>query len=190
VNNEQADIYNANIAMKGQHEDITLNGNYSATDKKMNLKLDVNSLNLAAAKAFTQGTLIDIGGILKAHANINGTLEQPQVNGNINFQKAFLIPEITGSKLSLSNENILMDTKGIHFKNFTLTDTTNHKAILNGDILTNDFKNYNFALDFLARNFTIINTPQQTNKLFYGKLNLDTHIKLSGDINAPWQKLL
>ena len=57
--------------------------------------------------------------------------------------------------------------------------------MINGDILTSDFKNYGFNVGFKADNFTVINTPKTSNQLFYGKLNIDSDIKLKGDLNSP-----
>ena len=51
--------------------------------------------------------------------------------------------------------------------------------------LTSDFKNYGFNIGFKADHFTLINTPKTSNQLFYGKLNIDSDIKLKGDLNSP-----
>ncbi len=185
VNNETANAFAADIALTGNKNDVHVTGMYYTGEGKMNLKLDVNSLNLASIKPFASGEIEDMDGILKANITVAGTINQPSVNGNINFQDAHIIPAVTGERLTLSNEAINVDSRGIHFNNFTMLDSASNKAVITGDILTTDFKNYTFNTSLDARNFTVVNAPESTDRLFYGKLNINTHVNLHGSMDAP-----
>jgi len=185
VNNEQANAFAANVSIEGKNNDIKLDGTYYTGEGKMDLKLNINSLNLATIKPFTAGQLDDAGGTMKGNVSISGTVDKPSVNGNINFADAYVVPTISGEKFTLSNEAINVDSRGIHLNNFTLLDSANNKATLSGDILTNDFKNYTLNASFNARNFTVVNAQQKPNRLFYGKLNITTRLKVSGNATAP-----
>jgi len=185
VNNEQTNAFTANVTVKGRNNDVALNGTYYTGESRMDLKLNINSLNLASIKPFAIGQLDDAGGIMKGNVSIAGTTDKPAVSGNINFDNAFIVPTISGEKFTLSNDAINVDSRGIHFNNFTLLDSANNKATINGDILTTDFKKYSFNASLNARDFTIINAHQAPNRLFYGKLNISTKIDLSGDLTAP-----
>ncbi len=186
VNNETANAYTADISIEGNKNDIKLNGTYyTGTGSRMDLKLGVNSLNLASLKPFVSGEITDMDGILKTNLSIAGTTDKPSVNGTINFENAYIIPAATGEKLTLSNDAINVDGQGVHFNNFTLLDSANNKAVITGDILTTDFKNFKFNTNLNADNFTVVNTPQTTNQLFYGKLNISTQLRLRGTMDAP-----
>lgn len=185
VNNEQANAFAANVSIEGRNNDIKLDGTYYTGESKMDLKLNINSLNLATIKPFAVGQLDDAGGTMKGNVSISGTVDKPSVNGNINFVDAYVVPTISGEKFTLANDAINVDSRGIHLNNFTLLDSANNKATLSGDILTTDFKNYTLNASFNARNFTIVNAEQQPNRLFYGKLNLTTRLKVTGDATAP-----
>lgn len=185
VNNQQANAFAANVSLLGNNTDLRLNGMYYTGEGRMDLKLNLNQVNLAIVKPFAAGQLKDISGYLKGNVNIAGTATQPAVNGDLHFENASVTPVISGETFKLPNDAITIDSKGIHFNQFTLLDSSNNKAVITGDILTTDFKNYGFNVDVNAQNFTLVNTPKTTNQLVYGKLNIDTRIKMRGDMNAP-----
>lgn len=185
VNNEQSNAFAADISIKGNNNDVKLTGNYYTGESKMDLKLMVNSLNLASIKPFTGNQLQNVGGIVKANLSITGTVNKPSVNGNFNFVNAFIVPTISGERFNLANQDLNINEQGIHLNNFTLLDSLGNKAILTGDILTNDFRQYRFNANLKANNFTVINAVKAPNRLFYGKLNMDLSVKLSGDMDSP-----
>ncbi len=97
----------------------------------------------AIVKPFAADQLTDIGGCLKGRGrHTQGTVTKPSVNGSLNFDSAFIIPAITGERLSLPNEKIDIDEQGLHFNQFTMRDANNSRAVVDGDILTTDFQNY------------------------------------------------
>src|SRR5690606_3196505 len=115
-----------------------------------------------------------------------GTIDKPNVNGTIRFDSAYVTPTLLGERLALTDEAIDVDATGIHFRSFTITDSANNSANINGDLLTEDFKNYRFALDITADNFRAVNSRRgATPKPFYGRLNLSTNTKIRGDMNLP-----
>ncbi|HXL58962.1 MAG TPA: hypothetical protein VN958_22015, partial [Chitinophagaceae bacterium] len=144
VNNKQANAFAANVSLEGNNTDIKLNGMYYTGEGRMDLKLNLNQVNLAIVKPFAAGQLKDISGYLKGNVNIAGTASQPSVNGDLHFENASITPALTGETFKLPNEAIAINSQGIHFNQFALLDSAGNKAIINGDILTSDFKNYNF----------------------------------------------
>ena len=54
-----------------------------------------------------------------------------------------------------------------------------------GTIYTKTFTDFSFGLDITANNFRVINSTEENNKLYYGKLYLDTRIKIRGDMKKP-----
>lgn len=185
VNNEQANAFAAHVSIEGNNNDVKLGGMYYTGEGRIDLKLAMQQLNLASVKAFTTGQLDDIKGILKGDVNITGTTDKPAVNGSLNFLDAFITPSISGEQFRLSNEKIAVTSEGIHFDNFTLLDSASNKAIINGDVLTSDFRNYRFALTMDAEDFVLVNAVEGSGKPFYGKLNITSNIKLEGSAESP-----
>ncbi len=185
VNNEEANTYAANVSITGDSTDIQLDGKYYTGESRMDLQLALNRLNLALVKPFAADQLKDIGGYLKGNASIQGTLSKPQVDGALHFENAFLIPALTGERLTLPSEDITVDDIGVHFRSFALHDASNNRAIIDGDILTTDFANFKFSLNLSADDFQAVNTVKTTDQLFYGKMNIDADIDVTGTMTSP-----
>ena len=185
VDNETANAFNANVKIEGHDNDVQLQGKYYTGESRMDLHLDVNNLNLASIRPLTAGQLQQATGSLRGKADITGSLNQPEVTGEMRFDKAILTPDITGEPIRLDNETIYLSKEGIGFDNFTIIDSAGNKAIINGGVLTRDFKQYKFEVDLEASDFRVTNAPKAPNRLFYGKLNIDTDVELRGDMNAP-----
>jgi len=185
VDNKTANTYNADVAITGNNNDVHLTGMYYTGEGKMDLNLALNQLNLAIIKPFAAGQIDDIKGFLKGNVKINGTTANPQIDGNFNFDSAYIIPTISGERFTLPNDAVNINSTGIHFNNFTLLDSAGNKAVLNGSVLTTDFKDYGFDLSLNANNFQLVNAPQSTDRIFYGKLNIDAKAQVKGDMASP-----
>ena len=185
VDNAEANTYAAAISLQGHGSNLQLNGKYFNNTGSFDMQLKADSLNLATVKPFAAGQLNTIEGHLKANVRITGTTDKPLVNGALHFDHAYLTPTLTGERLKLPNDTILVNEQGIHFNRFTLSDSSGNNAVVDGSINTTDFRTYGFAVNLDAKDFHVVNTPQASGKLFYGKLNVDTHIGVTGDMVSP-----
>ncbi len=179
------DTYTADIALTGNDNDVRLTGNYYENNQGLDLKLLMNKLNLAIIKPFAVGNLDSVGGYISSDLSIKGRIDTPILNGNLKFNNAYFVPTLTGSKLTLSNENIAIDNQGLHFDNLTIRDPKNNTFKVNGDLLTTNFMKYGFNLKFDADNFMLIDAPQSDGRFFYGKLAFNTNMTLKGDMESP-----
>jgi hypothetical protein len=186
VNNETAQTLAANVQLTGHGNDIRLDGRYFIASKQVDMNLDLNSVSLSTIKPFSGGQIQDADGILRGKLAVNGTLDKPGVNGNIRFDSAHIVPTLLGERFALTNEAINVNATGIHFDNFTIADSARNTANINGDLLTSDFKSYQFNLNLTADNFRAVNSSRGvTHKPFYGKLTLSTNTKIRGDMTLP-----
>lgn len=185
VDNQQTDTYTADISLEGHKSDLTIKGTYHTGDGKMDLNLHLGALNLAAAKPFAAGQLNDIKGTLKGDMHITGTAAKPVPDGNLHFVDAVITPNITDEPLKLSNDNIEFDNTGFNFSEFAILDSAGNKATVDGNVYTTDYRNYKFDMTFNANNFRLVNAPQASDRMFYGKLNIDAAVNLEGDPGSP-----
>lgn len=185
VSNEKADAFTADIQLSGHQNDVQVTGDYYTKDSRMDMKLGLRQLNLATLKPFASSWVKDIRGFLKGNLALKGTPDQPVLNGNLHFDNALIVPEISGEPLLLSKDNIEFDEDGFNFSKFALQDSAGNKATLDGNVFTKDYRDYRFDLFLNAHNFRLVNTPQASDRMFYGALNMDASISLSGDMNTP-----
>ncbi len=90
-----------------------------------------------------------------------------------------------GEKFKIQNGNFDFTQSGIELNNFTLADSAGNEAIISGNIYTKDYQQFRYDIDLEADNFRLVNVAKATNQIFYGKLNIDASIELTGDMDAP-----
>ncbi|HEX5554156.1 MAG TPA: translocation/assembly module TamB domain-containing protein [Chitinophagaceae bacterium] len=186
VDNKLPGAYNVEIALTGDSNDLKITGTYyTQPQSKFDFNVAMGALSLSSAQAFTFGQVSGGSGVLTGNLHVHGTMDQPHINGQLTFKNAALNITKVNDYLRMPNERIVFDDRGIHFDHFTLIDSLNNKAYIDGDLLTSNFKHYKFALNLSARRFRILNAKQNQGQLYYGPVFIDAKAKISGDENLP-----
>ena len=185
VDNQQPNIFSANLSFEGKDNDARVSGMYYSKEKRMDMQLDIGKLDLSLVKPFSAGQIKNIRGWLRGNLHATGSFDQPILTGSIRFDSAYITPFLSGERLRLSSDSIQFNQEGISLNKFSFSDSAGHKAILDGHLYTKDYKQYRFDLAFKADDFILVNTPIETNRIFYGNLNMDIGLQIKGDIAAP-----
>jgi translocation and assembly module TamB len=181
------DRYTIDLSIKNQGSNLVANGYYvsNPTTSEFNVTADLSPLNLQLIEPLSFGQLQDAKGIATGTLKISGTLEKPSIRGSINFREASFKSTYLNSTFTLNNETITFNEQGIRLNNFTITDTKKNNAIIDGTILTEAYKEFRFNLDVTTRNFQVLNTTAEDNKLYYGKVKLDAKARIAGNAKRP-----
>lgn len=159
-----------NLQLKNQRADtITFlaKGDYFTEKGDISFKVDFNQAKLNLIAPLLQGSASNLHGQINGTLKVNGNVNKPVVDGNINFDNAgitidFLQTHYTFTdKVTLSNSNIILN-------NFVLTDKFNRVSTINGSIQTNYFQKFNLGLRLSMQNFLCMNTREADNETFYG----------------------
>ncbi|HEY4107926.1 translocation/assembly module TamB domain-containing protein [Puia sp.] len=185
VNNEKANAFSADIGLKGKNNDIAVTGDYYTGESKMDLKLDLKQINLAAFSHSAEGYIDGMKGYLTGKFDISGTMDKPNVRGNLYFDSSVITPTISGEPLDVSKDRIAFDEDGFNFSQFELRDSAGNKLVLDGNVFTKDYHSFAFDISLNAQNFRLVNAPENSSRQFYGQLNLDAAINLEGKMDAP-----
>jgi len=186
VNNQTADAYNANVAITGKGNQVTLDGTYyTKPDSHFDLNLNIVTLKMKSIEGFSFGALKEASGDITGQLKISGTTSAPSIRGDIGFKKVGFNVAMLNSYFTMPDESITFNSDGIKFNDFTLIDSTGNKAVVTGDILTKTYTDFAFAINIHMDNFRAVNSTQADNKLFYGKLYLNSNIKIGGNMNKP-----
>lgn len=179
--------YNANISLTGRGNDVLLTGNMTPQGKQtlMNLEIAVRQLQLntlegAMAAAFTNASGTVSGGI-----KVKGNLSNPEVNGELAFNKTSFTLTMLGSQFNIDNETLSVNEDGLAFQSFSIRDSANNALTLNGTVSTRNYINYRFNLYVNANNFLVLNSTKRPNSLYYGRLNISSDLYLSGTEIQP-----
>ncbi|MCZ4224627.1 translocation/assembly module TamB domain-containing protein [Pedobacter rhodius] len=185
VNNNTQNAFEVNVALTGVHE-LRVNGfYYTAPQSALDLTVNIDKIEMKNIESLSQGQLKNGTGTLTGALSVKGALTAPKILGDLTFNNAGINVAYVNSYFRMPNEKISFTNEGISFNNFTLIDSLNQKATINGKILTTDFKNYRFGLDIRMNNFRAINSTAANNEMIYGTVFLTSNIKVRGDLNQP-----
>jgi hypothetical protein len=186
VNNQTANAYAADVTITGKGNQVNLNGlYYTAPESKFDLNLNIVSLKVKSIEGFSFGSIRRATGDITGQLKITGTAAAPVVRGDINFNKVGLNISMLNSYFTMPNEKITFNNDGILFNDFNLIDSLGNKAVVTGTLYTKTFTDFKFGLDINATNFRVINSTREDNKLYYGKLFIDTRITIRGNMAKP-----
>src|SRR2546423_1631155 len=90
-----------------------------------------------------------------------------------------------GNEFKIDNQKLSVTENGFIFNQFTVRDSANNALVIDGNILTSNFTNYNFNLNVSAQNFMVLNSTKKQNKLYYGRLNITSNIHITGTEVKP-----
>lgn len=181
------DRYNIELLIKNQGSYISVNGYYvsNPTTSEFNLSADLAPLNLELVEPLSFGQLKNMKGQATGNLKITGNLKKPVIRGKITFSDASLKSTYLNSTFTLNNESIVFDETGIVLSNFTIKDSKKNDATIDGSILTKSYDDFRFNLNVTTRNFQILNTTADDNKLYYGKVKLNAKARITGNSTQP-----
>ena len=186
-NSENAKKYNVELSITGNENDIRMNGFYiaEANEPNLNFLLDVNKLNLKALEPYMFGQVTQMTGSVDGKINISGNTNTPTFQGGLNFTACAFRPKIIDSYLHVEKEKIIFESQKVQFNSFTLTDSLNNNATLDGYVDIHDLKSIPFDIRLKTDNFLALNTTEKDNPLYFGTIYLDSDIKLKGTTQHP-----
>ncbi|TWJ04647.1 uncharacterized protein DUF490 [Mucilaginibacter frigoritolerans] len=186
VNNETPNAISADIGISGKGNQVNLKGlYYTAPSGTFDMNLDIVNLDMKSIEGFSFGSIRNSKGSINGQLKISGTTSAPVIRGDVNFNKVGFNVSMLNSYFTMPNESISFNNDGILFNDFTMVDSLGNKAIISGTVYTKTFTDFKFGLNIDAQNFRVINSTQADNKLYYGKLFIDTHITIRGNLNKP-----
>jgi hypothetical protein len=186
VNNNTPNAFETNIALTGVHE-LRVNGFYYTNDpaNALDLTLNVDKIDLKALESVSMGQIKNGSGTITGALTIKGGTAAPRVLGDLKFNQAAFTATYVNSYFRMPNETISFTPQGVNFNNFTIIDSLNKKATINGGVLTTDYTNFKFNMDIKTETFRVMNSTALDNDMIYGTVFLTSNIKVRGDMNQP-----
>lgn len=185
VNNNTENAFETNIALTGVHE-LRVNGfYYTKAENALDLTLNIDKIDLKALESVSMGQIKQGSGTITGQLSIKGAIASPKVLGDVKFNQAAFNATYVNSYFRMPNETISFTEEGVKFNNFTIIDSLNKQATINGGILTSDYRNFKFNMDIKTNNFRALHSTAADNEMIYGTVFLSSLIKVRGDLNQP-----
>ncbi|MCW3072522.1 MAG: hypothetical protein JWO44_2412 [Bacteroidetes bacterium] len=185
--NPTTEKYSLEATLKGPDNDVSISGYYlpKATENAINIDADIRSLALKTVEVLSMGRITEASGTASGKFMVRGKASEPDITGSLTFNNASINPAALNSPMKLKHETIELKSDGIYFNSFTILDSNNSPAVINGNVKMNHFKDFRFGLDVSTTNFALFNTTAKNNPVYYGSMIIDSRIKVSGDMNLP-----
>lgn len=179
--------YVAKVTLTGQGNDVEISGSITpgASYTSVDLNAAIRQLQLSTLQGASAGQLLNASGSVNGNAKIEGNLTNPNIEGNINFNKTSFAIAMLGSQYFIDDETLRVTEDGISFQSFSIKDSASNALTLNGSINTNNFINYRFNLYVNADNFLALNSVKKPGSIYYGRMNISTDLHLSGTEIKP-----
>jgi len=178
-------LLNLDIDFDNPLNKMNLAGSIDQTEEVYNLKCTIDFADISRLERFTFGEISQMSGKINGDVQLNGTYDDPRLQGFIKFKDARLNVTQLNFQTNLKNESLRFDNKGIHFDEFNITDVRNKELDINGSIYTKDYNDFAFDLQIKADDFQPVNSTSKDNPVFYGNLIIGTDIKIKGDMDLP-----
>lgn len=184
--NPQPELYEVFASLKSPVTDLEVSGNYRTGDNAgISADANLKRLDLPSFEGLMAGALTHLEGFLSGQVELSGSISEPLVSGQINFNEAsFRVPDLNTGYF-LRSEQIVFDRQLIRLQNLALEDSAGRRANLNGSINFSDLNQLDFNLNLNSRNFTLMNLKSNQNDAFSGRILVDTDLTLSGSQSNP-----
>jgi translocation and assembly module TamB len=185
ADNIQGDVFSISASVKGFGNNVNVNGTYQPNTESFNFAADLNSFELASVSGFAEESFHELYGTIRGNLRISGTIDDPNIVGQLRLIDAGVNPVALNSFFAIENERVLFDSKGIRFPEFTVRDEDDNKAVITGYILTENYREMDFDLNVRTRNFLALNRTEEEADLYYGRILLNSDIRIGGNLELP-----
>jgi hypothetical protein len=167
---------------RGTLKTLEIKGDYTPGDKRIDFGIVLDKLRMNIIQPYLSGRISDIAGIASGQLELDGTLSQPELNGNLTLQKASFRIDYLQTTYSFSDE-ISIRNNQVNFRNFEIFDMNGHTAVLDGTCTSSYLRDFVFDLNLEAQNFYFLNTREEDNDTYYGTAVASGVINLKGPPN-------
>lgn len=185
VDNESANRLSANVQLSGYENSVKATGFYDTNSETFNLDVLVEKLRMHSLQGFSQQMISQAQGYISGDLKISGSAAKPSIIGNVQFNEVGLHVNNLNATFNKINDEIVFTNNGISFNKFKINDTDGNVLTLNGNILTNTYRDFKFDLSVFGEGFKLVNSTNSENEMLYGVAALDVNLSIKGNLSLP-----
>ena len=157
-----------------------INGYIEPSTKEISGNFVFNDLGINPIEPLLSGIASNINGTVDGEVKISGTLNTPNLNGNLKLKEVGLKVDYLQTNYIVNATADIVNSQ-IHIKeeNGRIRDIRGNEGTLKLDLANNFFKDINFEASATIRNLLSLNTKKSDNPLFYGTAYTTGVIKLT-----------
>ena len=176
---------NADLILDGNNA-LNLRGslNDANAENPFNLTANFNRFPLARANAFIPGDFIWLEGYAVGDLEVNGSIDNPRVDGYLTADSATVNLPRYGSSLMFAPDRIPVENNVITFSDYKLTGANRSPVYLNGIVDLRDMNNMVIDLHAQGREVQFMDSKQDEVTQLFGKglADINATVKSRGDM--------
>lgn len=185
VNSTSSKLLNADIALSGNDNDVKIAGDYNTSSSTFDLKMAINKLQMKSVQGFSMNAITNTEGYLSGNLNITGSTDKPNILGKVKFNNVGLEIAKTGSDFRKLSDEIDFTNRGIEFNKFKINDKDGNALVVDGQVLTQTYRDFAFNLDINAKGFKVVNAEKSNDAMMYGTLAINAGLHIRGNLDLP-----
>ena len=177
----------ADLSLLGAGNDLSVKGNYYLNDatREFDADLQIKELSFRTLEALSEGQLQHSSGNISGNINLSGKFADPRWKGELDFDTVKFAIAQFGTPYRINGQKIGLNYPDISFPQFIITDSLNHKLLVDGYIRSKTLTDYDLAVDVNANDFILVNAKKTINSEIYGFASVDVNASLTGTSAAP-----
>lgn len=186
VNNAgNSDRLNADIGLTGNNNNVQLLGYFDTKAQAFDMQLNLGQLQMESVQGFSMNAITEAKGYISGQMNIKGTTKAPSILGKMQFNGVGFNVAQLNTTFKDMNDAIAFTPQGIELNRFKVNDADGNALTVNGKILTQTYKDFAFALKVNARDFKVVDSQKEDNKMLYGVMAVDANLNIGGNLDLP-----
>lgn len=185
ANNDALSKIDANIVLSENANDMEIDGFYNTEAGTFDFDLNINALQMQSLQGFSFNQINSGKGYLSGKLKATGSTTNPSIIGDLKFNDVGL--NITQLNTGFQNINDIIELRknGIYFNQFKINDAENNALVIDGNILTQNYQDFQFGLRINGDDFKVVNSDEDDNDLMYGIMAVDVNLNIRGNLDLP-----
>jgi hypothetical protein len=167
----------------GVNKYMKIRGSYSLETDSLDVNFTMDNFKLEMLQPYLlEYEVSGLAGAVDVTLDVVGSLKEPQISGEINFEKAEFVYDFLKIK-AYTNDKIVITNDAILFDNFKVYDESNNEGSINGGVYHKNFEDIYIDLNIDAENMKLLNTTEKDNSLYYGTAYGTGNVRISGTLD-------
>ncbi len=146
--------------------------------------LSLEQFPLTIANPFLPRNTVQLQGVMTGEMALAGTLNAPQLNGQLQMDNASVTSKSMGANLKFSSEPLRIDNNILRLNNYTLSGANQNALRINGIVDLRKLDNITTDLTLQAREFQPVKSQKSSKATLYGSAITDIDMTVKGPLDA------
>lgn len=167
--------------MRDDKEIATIKGSYNSSgDGTLDATLGLEKFPMAMVNGFMPQQLIGLKGYAEGTVTTKGTLQKPQVDGEVYLDSSYMVSVPYGVEMRFDNDPVRIVGSHLLFENFEMYSHNDNPLNISGYLDFSDINKINMDIDMRAQNYLLIDSKENNSSISYGKAYVNFFGSLKG----------